>query len=269
MSLAKGTPEIDHNVKAPPEHVSDLDAPLKASATRTDNYMRGKEVQHGEGSAQQIQPAIQGAYQGMRFPQKYIPYDERDDIYQIKKDMPPQVQRVVTLGDEDVKYMLDKKKARDEVDFRAWIQEYVSKSNDPVLLRYFEEHFPEVFEGKVKYISDTAELQKRLALIKIRGPREREDWMLIYALQKGIINIPDWPVHMSDRQALLGQDSGFRRGYFNPLRYTTSDINDPAVKNSALALPLAPRGGDFAAGRILTGGRDGSSRQFMNTFAPV
>ncbi len=130
----------------------------------------------------------------------------------------------VAVADSQVfDYIERKKEAEIEADFRAWVMSQ-SDFSDPARAEFWNRVAPWITDLKIQEIEKNAELQKRLATVKVRGPTSEEDFKLLYFIKNGIIRMPSQPLHMMDADTTLYPnkdftDGGFKRGLFNPLAY--------------------------------------------------
>lgn len=116
-------------------------------------------------------------------------------------------------------YLQRKKEAAIEADYRAWVMSQANFS-DPAQSQWWTEKFPWIRNLKIAQIEQDADLQKRLAIIKVTGPQSEEDFKLMYELQQGYRVMPSKPVHELNEDEKWVGDSNFVRGLFNPLTRT-------------------------------------------------
>jgi hypothetical protein len=112
-------------------------------------------------------------------------------------------------------YLQRKKEAAIEADYRAWVMSQADFT-DPAQSQWWTEKFPWIHNLKVQQIEQNAELQKRIAIIKVRGPQSEEDFKLMYEIQQGYKVIPEEPVHKMNEDKTWS-NGDFVRGLFNPL----------------------------------------------------
>lgn len=78
-------------------------------------------------------------------------------------------------------------------------------------------------------ISREAELQKKIAMIRLRGPADLSDLQLIFTLQNGGMQLRNKPLWKLDETDDSPADQ-YQRGLFNPARFFTNSMtNAPGV----------------------------------------
>lgn len=148
-----------------------------------------------------------------QFPARYLYPDERDKKYAMRRELNVNAGRPDPITDDEIDYLLDKTSAYETAEFHKWFQRlYKMDDSNPVMKKWGMELVPELWQMKEQSIEDNARLQTQLAKIKLRGVRSREDLMLMWAIAKGAITVPEGPIW--DPQAPQFPNS--RRGVFNP-----------------------------------------------------
>ena len=179
-----------------------------------------------------------------------------------------------------------------EMGFDGWFANtWQFESDNPVMQRWARDVNPEYFRRREEQIQNMAELQKKIALMKLYGPRTAEDLELLYAIDTGAIhqNVLDGPLW--DPQGQERATDQYQRGLFSPVqkvkigmdkqRLTNpqnqntpdkaglfahsvyGDVHDPAVPN-------VTQGVDFATAAGRTGnlpanaGNAGQARRAIN-----
>lgn len=126
---------------------------------------------------------------------------------------------MAVADDTVMSYIERKKEAEIEADYRSWIMAQ-SDFSDPARAEFWNKVAPWITDLKMQEIEENANLQKRLATIKVKGPTSEEDFKTLYFIQNGVIRMPTKPLHLMDQddQRYAGKDKlDFRRGLFNPL----------------------------------------------------
>jgi hypothetical protein len=82
---------------------------------------------------------------------------------------------------------------------------------------------PDYFERREEQIEEVADLQKRIAKLRLYGPRSKDDLFLIYMIHAGKLQVPSgaiWDPNSwyTDEQ----KKDNFSRGLFNPRRYVSA-----------------------------------------------
>ena len=117
-------------------------------------------------------------------------------------------------------YLERKKEAQIEADYQAWLISQADFS-DPARADFWNNVAPWITQLKIDEINKNAELQKRLAVLKVTGPRTEDDFKLLYMIKSKIIVPPAKPVHEMDsdttRYTNAENATDFVAGLFNPL----------------------------------------------------
>lgn len=167
------------------------------------------------------------------FPAKYVGTDPEKDTMQMAKaayqkqqiDAQRPVFRVVT--EEDAKWLMEKELQRTRYIFDSWFGSLFDLE-DINKLRTAQELYPEYFKMREAEIMKQAEMQKRLALMKLYGPRTLEDLQFLYVYLQGNAGIANVPLHRLNE--IQQPNAGvYRRGIFSPTRffYTSTITNTP------------------------------------------
>lgn len=127
----------------------------------------------------------------------------------------------MAVADERVfDYIERKKEAEIEADFKSWVMAQADFS-DPARAEFWNRVAPWISDLKIQEMEKNAELQKRLAAIKIKGgPTSEDDMKLLYMIRNGVVRMPSKPLHEMGEDTVYYQDKdilNFKRGLFNPL----------------------------------------------------
>lgn len=172
-----------------------------------------------------------------QFPAKYLPTEhDADTRVQLKQALAasPQTFGQVIATEEDMRYLLEKRKLGDRLIFDSWFSQ-LWDTKDINKLRIAQQIHPEYFQMREEEINREAEVQKKIAKIRLRGPADMSDLQLIFALQNGGVqlrNKPIWNIDQADSSA----QTQYQRGIFSPARFFTN--NDAAARptNSGLGI---------------------------------
>lgn len=122
----------------------------------------------------------------------------------------------------------------DEVDLINFERHITSWFNikDPTHQRLINELYPQYFERRLDQIEANLEVQRRIAHLRLLGPRSADDLRFAYFLETGVIAKPTGPVFDPKTD-----DNKNSRGLFNPYRLfdfskTNADVN-PSFNDSA------------------------------------
>lgn len=170
---------------------------------------------------------------GPTFPAAYTPDDtEKDTRMKLKTgligDGGASPFGLVTATDKDFDYILEKKKLQEKLYFDVWYSRLFD-TTDINKLRLAQQIYPDFYKDREAYIDKVADLQKRIALIKLRGPADLDDLKLIYLIRTQNIELPDQPLHMLN-EAPTNRE-GYQRGIFNPARFTSQDAAIGRIPN--------------------------------------
>lgn len=157
-----------------------------------------------------------------QFPIKLTHADPRDELMALKSSLLEQNAAqggqngvlkgvgLATATDADFQYFRDKELAERQGDFKQFFLEQI-KLDDPVYQDYYQRMYPQIFEERESLAEKQIEHQAHLMKINLRGPRNMEDWMFMYGIDRGFIQIPDGPIWDPTKQ--LATD--FQGGLFS------------------------------------------------------
>lgn len=185
-------------------------------------------------------PAGAGIGAAQQFPARYLYPDERDKKYAMRRQINAAAQgaRPDPITEDEIDYLLDKTTAYETAEFHNWFSRlYKMDDSNPVMKKWGMELVPELWQMKEQSIEDNARLQAQLAKIKLRGVRSREDLMLMWAIAKGAITVPEGPIWDPPQTPFPDSKRGVfnprhRAGqpgrYFNPITGASGFVADPA-----------------------------------------
>ena len=123
------------------------------------------------------------------------------------------------VGEDFYNYMGRKMDNAQEVAKKAWLMKQVDWSR-PESAEYWINMFPWMLEERLAEVNRVCDLQKQQARIEIAGPSTPEDWDFLYNKQRGLIVVPDTPVHkLPEAHNAPGYTAGdeYSRGMFSPM----------------------------------------------------
>lgn len=120
------------------------------------------------------------------------------------------------LERSDLQSFADVEKQKQIVSFESWLASYLNMA-DPATAKLVDEIMPEYWEKRQESIENQAELQKNIAMIRMRGPTSKKDFMIIYMLNTGQLPLPQGSIFEPDKWSYNNAD--FNRGMANPRRY--------------------------------------------------
>jgi hypothetical protein len=135
-----------------------------------------------------------------RFPSRVGHGDPRDEKMALKAQLLQDAQYgylpgvgVAQATDADFQYFKDKELAEREADFKRFFLSNIDLS-DPVKQDYYQRLYPEIFSERESLAEKQIEHQAHMMKINLRGPRNMEDWMFLYGLDRGFIQVPKGPI---------------------------------------------------------------------------
>lgn len=145
---------------------------------------------------------------------------------------------LVTATDRDFEWLERKRKEEDLANFDAWVGQNFHKG-DVAARKWLQETMPEYYEARERLAVDRAKFALRVYLLKLRGPKNEKDLILLWGLMTGRIKLDaGWNVigfhdsaKLSDMQK---QQERFAKNLFGPYRYLTKEerkANATAVDN--------------------------------------
>jgi hypothetical protein len=177
------------------------------------------------------------------------PNRERDSRMRLKSEYIEQMRDdggvnlgMPVLKDKDLRAFADYEQQRQKVSFAAWLSSYLNVA-DPATQRLVAEIMPEYYTDREAVIENQAELQKNLALIRLRGPQSKQDFLMIYLLSTGQISMPKGSVFDPTSWSYNNQD--FTRGIANPRRYHAAG----SIEDKADPIGSLMRDGQFGVNR--------------------
>lgn len=181
-------------------------------ATRVDNVASGGGVAGAD-----------GAVGASAFPTRLYKRDKSDDIKDLKSQL---VQASggngngpfgqIMMTDDDVKWIQRKRDMQQRAHFELWLSKTFDLSN-PVHVQMLERVYPEYFSRRLAKLEEDAELQKRLAKMRIHnGAVDKEDMMLLYAIQSGQVKVPNAPLWRPEASYPVSDE--LQRGLFSPMK---------------------------------------------------
>lgn len=146
-----------------------------------------------------VVPDARGTVASM-FPSRVAHGDPRDETMALKAKMLEKADNGILPGvgmahatDSDFQYFRDKELAEREADFKRFFLSNIDLS-DPVKQDYYQRLYPEIFSERESLAEKQIEHQAHMMKINLRGPRNMEDWMFLYGLDRGFIQVPDGPI---------------------------------------------------------------------------
>lgn len=165
------------------------------------------------------------------FPAKYMRTTPEDDRIALKRTLAEhRYLGDARLEQKDINWIMRKKAEAEEYNLDRW---FASQFNfaDPIELKQAQEMHPHYFERMEKRMDTWFDLAKRVGRINLRGIKNREDMMLAYAINRGVIKLPPPRFWMPGMQVDGGADKRLLKGLWNPSRF-----RDPTAQRQLGAL---------------------------------
>ena len=165
---------------------------------------------------------------------------------------------IVTADAGQIAAWQERKREKAELaNFDAWVGKNFHK-NDPMARKFLQETYPEYYEAREKLAVERAKFALRVFLLKLRGPKNQKDLILLWGLQTGRVRLDDgWDrigyVHPKKEQAAaqLEEQNRFMKNLFGPYKYETGKSRKEYVES----LKEHPERDPFATGNLGQGGR--------------
>lgn len=118
-------------------------------------------------------------------------------------------------------FRMEKKRQQTQlVDYNRFAANYFDLKN-PAVASFAYGIMPELLQEREQQIDQVAEIQAKIAKIRLRGVQSKEDMGLVYGLKTGNLEPPQGAVYQpSAWYPGTTVQSAFNRGIFSPRRYT-------------------------------------------------
>lgn len=193
---------------------------------------------YGNGQARDDQPPSN------EFPVKASAVDEDDTIEEMKQDLIKQGPRgdgaivngytpygQAVLENRDIAYLDRKRQQAQYVDYEKYLANRFNLKDPPTAM-FFESIMPRYFQERLAQIHEVAELQKKIAELRLLGPQSEDDLWMEYAILNGLIQLPKGAVWDPDSwYDTRDQKELYVRGLFNPRRYFAPTWRQPAYRH--------------------------------------
>jgi len=118
-------------------------------------------------------------------------------------------------SDSDFAYLERKKEDVMQAQFKAWVNANADLG-DPANAAWYIERFPWLIEARMEEIERVSEMQKRLAKINVTGPQTEDDFILMWSILQGTVEVPKkalQDLHLPDDR----YNKDFTKGFFSPM----------------------------------------------------
>lgn len=170
--------------------------------------------------------------QGAEFPAQYFPDTTKEDSRVATKAKllaaPDRPLGDANLTEEDIKWYQNKEAIKERIKFDEWYSSLFD-TDDINKRRLAQEIYPDYWKMREEEIDRQAAIQKKIAMLKLRGPINLEDLQFVYALQSGEIQLRPVPLYDLDQPMNQTQrNDKFIKGLFNPTRAVDmGDVKGP------------------------------------------
>jgi hypothetical protein len=122
------------------------------------------------------------------------------------------------VGPEYWDYLEKKSQMMQYADFKNWLLSDVITTSTPEAQAYWRTKFPELFEEKLNILKEQLDRSARLQKIAVLGPSDMEDFVLLYMIKRGQIQLPDGTPWTKEFIPSI-DNSNWSRALFNPKRF--------------------------------------------------
>ncbi len=176
---------------------------------------------------------------GAEFPAQYFPDSTPDDDRVATKAKllraPDRPLGDAQLTDADIKWYQDKEAIKKRIKFDEWYSTLFD-TDDINKRRLAQEIYPDYWKMREDEIDRQAAIQKKLAMLKLRGPMDLDDLKFVYALQSGEVDLRPVPLYDLDKPLSASvRAERFTKGLFNPSKpVDMGDVNRPRTLGRGL-----------------------------------
>lgn len=190
------------------EEMKEIDGEMRSAATR---FRAPQTLEHASVDSEGL---------GNKFPRRVFADDsEKDSYVEWKRSAPEAIYGQKRLEKEDYEYEKSKAQNYEYAQWLNWAETYFDM-RDPAQQRIVEKMMPEYFESREKQIDEVADLQKKIAYLRLHGPRTKEDMFLIYMIYTGKLKVPKGAIWAPDQWYEGENGNDLNRGLFNPHRFS-------------------------------------------------
>jgi len=187
------------------------------------------------------------------FPAKLTKYNPYDETAALKVGLIKKADSkngatpfgVATLSDKDLQWLEQKRQAKQYYNLTRFIDNYFNMK-DPINVRFVQEIYPEYFERRKAVIDEQADLQHRVALMRLYGPKSKEDLITLYGIYSGAVPLPKAPLFRPE--LWYGAKTGvadYNKGLFSIKKIFSAGLPAYGTRHDMDVFPAAesPTGG--------------------------
>lgn len=139
--------------------------------------------------------------------------------------------------DSDFEWLRRKKEQDAEASFQQWFASNFDKMSAEQK-KMARELFPDFYSQRLKLVDKNLDVMKRLARLKIEGPKDKNDLILLYAMESGLLDSNAMENLLHPERARQAQDANERRqrygrGLLNSNRLRAGDYGTQSRKLNA------------------------------------
>jgi hypothetical protein len=196
------------------------------------------------------------------------PYDTRMEIKRQligSSDTGATPYGIATITEQDYKNMEEKVAQAQRLEYETFLANYFNITS-PAEAAYVQKIMPEFLDRREQEIDAQAKLQGNLAKLRLRGPQNKEDLLLVWMLKTGQVPLPKKPLWDPDwYDSASNAKENFVRGVFSPRRYFGGVIGKKATRYD----PLRSDNAAISKVGLLGGAKSNDSyRELFKTIMP-
>lgn len=177
-----------------------------------------------------------------QFPTAALKKQSKQDVRMTTKLELANEQGITPFGrlvatDKDFDWLDKKRAAQDEIALQTWFAENFDRMT-PEGKKLAHRLLPEFYKQRQALLNKMIKLQGKIAHVKLHGPQNKQDLMLLYALESGLIpadpleNILH-PERASRQRTEENRKANWNRGLLNPRAYARSGFGADRTTNAS------------------------------------
>lgn len=205
----------------------------------------------------------------------------KDELMREKMEMLKKTQTgktpfgTITATDKDFEWLRKKRETAEFANFDSWVGKNFHKG-DLAARKWLQQTFPQYYEDRERLMVDRAKFALRVKLLKLRGPKNQKDLLLLWGLQTGRIKLDEgWDIvgfHEGDRgtskYSTENSQNRFARNLFSDWRLKSNA--DRNIISSNETNPFRPNNGSMAQGQyddgVMFGHNLGANARYFESF---
>lgn len=163
---------------------------------------------------------------------------------------------MVNATDADFEWLERKRKLEELANFDAWVGRNFHKG-DVAARKWLQETMPEYYEAREQLAVERAKFALRVFLLKLRGPKNEKDLLLLWGLESGRIQLDEgwdrigYHVNLKEGDSMAENQKRFAKNLFGPYRYLTQKQREENAKSASN--PFRTEDGSPARGQFNVG----------------